>query len=65
MKIPFELLKPHTRFQYGDCFCTKEYDTGNTPYAQLENESLYLLLDKDYLYLAGNTLVDVDKERLI
>ena len=65
MKIPFALLRPHTRFQYGDCSYTKEYDTGNTPYAQLTNESSYLLLDKDYLYLDGNVLVDVDKERLI
>lgn len=65
MKIPFELLKPYTRFQYGDYSYTKEYDTGNTPYAQLENESLCLLLVKDYLYLDGNTLVDVEKENLI
>lgn len=64
MKIPFELLKPHTRFQYGDCFCTKEYDTGNTPYAQLLNEGLCSLLDKDYLYLTGTTLVDVKKDNL-
>lgn len=64
MKIPFELLKPYTRFQYGDCLYTKEYDTGNIPYAQLVNDSLYLLLDKDYLYLDGNTLVDVEKDNL-
>ena len=64
MKIPFKLLKPYTRFQYGDCLYIKRYDTENIPYAQLENESLYLLLDKDYLYLDGNTLVDVEKDNL-